>query len=92
MLKESIDANELIFSGLFSGLGVNTITIDRAIKLKGTNSTTLDNIFLELIGNGISVDNFTININKQNYGIYITNVDKVIVKNSLINFIFIVSF
>lgn len=86
MLKESIDANELIFSGLFSGLGVNTITIDRAIKLKGTNSTTLDNIFLELIGNGISVDNFTININKQNYGIYITNVDKVIVKNSLINF------
>lgn len=80
MLKESIDANELIFSGLFSGLGVNTITIDRAIKLKGTNSTTLDNIFLELIGNGISVDNFTININKQNYGIYITNVDKVIVK------------
>lgn len=62
MLKESIDANELIFSGLFSGLGVNTITIDRAIKLKGTNSTTLDNIFLELIGNGISVDNFTINI------------------------------
>ncbi len=86
MLKESIDANELIFSGLFSGLGVNTVTIDRAIKLKGTNSTTLDNIFLELIGNGISVDNFTININKQNYGIYITNVDKVIVKNSLINF------
>ena len=42
MLKESIDANELIFSGSFSGLGVNAITIDRAVNLKGTNSAALN--------------------------------------------------
>ena len=86
MLKESIDANELIFSGSFSGLGVNAITIDRAVNLKGTNSAALNDIYLELIGNGISVDNFTININKQDYGIYVANAADVVVKNSLVNF------
>ena len=86
LLKSGIDANELIFSGLFSNLGVNTITIDRSIKLKGTNSTTLNEIYLELIGNDIVVDNFTVNTNKKDYGIYTVNAMNVTIKNSLINF------
>ena len=86
LLKEEITANELIFSGSFINLGLNTITIDRSMTIKGVNSATLNNIYLELLGNNISVDNFTININKQDYGIYVVNCGNIIIKNSLINF------
>jgi len=42
LLRDEITADELIFHGDFSGLGVNTITIPRSISIKGDNAVLYD--------------------------------------------------
>jgi len=85
-LRDNVTANELTFSGEISDVGVNSITLNRTIILRG-NNTVLKDISIKIVGTKDTViDNITINQNNGTEGISIINSTMVTIQNTIINF------
>ncbi|WP_303334567.1 Ig-like domain repeat protein [Methanobrevibacter sp.] len=84
-LKEEYGYNNLTFNGIFSNLGVETVTINKPITIYG-KETVLNNIGLVIDSDNVLVKNFTFNINDLESAIEIISKNNVTLVNNTINF------
>ena len=61
ILKDNVTSSDLTFEGNFTGLGINTIIINKQINLIGNNAI-LNNIGLSINADNVSVSDFTISL------------------------------
>ena len=60
VINKSLTYNELIFDGEFSGLGIDTITIDAPITISSENVTVFNNIGFKIISDDVTLTGFDI--------------------------------
>ena len=83
-LKDSVTAEELTFKGDISDVGVDTIKLNRTIKISGDG--VLTNISIDVKANGVVISGITLNQNKGSAAITVYNASNVVVENTKINF------
>ena len=84
-LSENVTSDELIFSGEISDVGVNSILIDRSIKLTGQNATFKD-VSIQVISKDVIISGLTINQNNGTHAILLSDASNAQVENNVINF------
>ena len=84
-LLPSVTSEELTFNGEISGVGVDTIVIDRSIKLIGDNST-IGNMSFNVEADDVVISGFTINQSNGAHAISVNEALNVQIENNVINF------
>ena len=85
-LLANVTSNELTFDGDFSNVGVNNISIDRAISLTGKNAT-FSGVNFVVLSNDVVIDGFNLNMDNSDIStITVSDVSNVTISNNNINF------
>ena len=84
-LLANVTSTELTFSGDISDVGVDTITIDRAIKITGDNAT-ITNIAIKINASDVVNSGLTINQDNNAAAIIVSNASNVQIENNKIDF------
>ena len=83
-LYNNVTAGELKFEGDISNVGVDTIKLNRTIKISG--DAVLTNISIDVKAKDVVISGITLNQNKGSAAITVYNASDVVVENTKINF------
>ena len=75
----------MVFEGDFSGVGVNYILVDKAIKFTGNNATFKDVSFV-ISSDNVTIDGFTLSQSNDVSLISVGEANNVIISNNVLNF------
>lgn len=84
-LLNNTTTDELVFEGDFSGVGVNYIAVDKAIKFTGNNATFKDVSFV-ISSDNVTIDGFTLSQSNNVSLISVGEANNVIISNNVLNF------
>lgn len=84
-LLNNTTADELMFEGDFSGVGVNYIIIDKPIKLTGNNAT-FNAVSFAIISNNVTIDGFKLIQHKDASLITVNDATNVVISNNEIDY------
>lgn len=84
-LKDEVTADELIFSGDFSDIDVNYITVPKSIKLSG-NGTVLKDVSFVITADNVTIDNFDITGSDVSLITLDEDISGIVISNNKINF------
>ena len=83
-LRGNVTADELEFNGTFENVGVDTINLNRTIKISGDG--VLNNISIDVKAKDVVISGITINQNNGVAAINVYNASGVTIENAKINF------